>query len=224
MTRYDVAILSDLRYPGGTSAGVVAEVRAQAAAGLATVLVHVPSPHLRHARPFQSRIVACLRDGLAGLAHDDGKLHLWHDDLADEFTRLANAPPPGPIRLFGRREMRSMNSWLHNVDRLVRGQKPTLLVHPQDALARGITSGMMVEVKNEYGAMIVEAEVSDEVQTGNVNYPHGWGHKGGWERAVAAGGGNVNLLSPTDVAAVERLSGSSLIDGIDVELAVATSH
>ncbi|GIM95150.1 hypothetical protein Ato02nite_069430 [Paractinoplanes toevensis] len=69
---YDVAILSDLRYPGGNSASIVAEVRAQAAAGLSTVLIHVPSPHLRHARPFQSRIVDCLRDGLADLAHDDG--------------------------------------------------------------------------------------------------------------------------------------------------------
>jgi glycosyltransferase involved in cell wall biosynthesis len=69
---YDVAILSDLRYPGGNSASIVAEVRAQAAAGLSTVLIHVPSPHLRHARPFQSRIVECLRDGHADLAHDDG--------------------------------------------------------------------------------------------------------------------------------------------------------
>ncbi|MGX6604150.1 glycosyltransferase [Micromonosporaceae bacterium Da 78-11] len=69
---YDVAILSDLRYPGGNSASIVAEVRAQAAAGLSTVLIHVPSPHLKHARPFQSRIVACLREGLADLAHDDG--------------------------------------------------------------------------------------------------------------------------------------------------------
>jgi glycosyltransferase involved in cell wall biosynthesis len=70
MTSYDVAILSDLRYPGGNSASIVAEVRAQAAAGLTTVLIHVPSPHLRHARPFQAEIVACLRDGLADLAHD----------------------------------------------------------------------------------------------------------------------------------------------------------
>src|SRR3954470_2278830 len=70
MTSYDVAILSDLRYPGGNSASIVAEVRAQAAAGLTTVLIHVPSPHLRHARPFQAGIVACLRDGLADLAHD----------------------------------------------------------------------------------------------------------------------------------------------------------
>jgi glycosyltransferase involved in cell wall biosynthesis len=68
---YDVAILSDLRYPGGNSASIVAEVRAQAAAGLSTVLVHVPSPHLKRARPFQAQVVECLRDGLADLAAED---------------------------------------------------------------------------------------------------------------------------------------------------------
>ncbi|HEU4348556.1 MAG TPA: glycosyltransferase [Actinoplanes sp.] len=67
---YDVAILSDLRYPGGNSASIVAEVQAQAGAGLSTVLIHVPSPHLKHARPFHARITACLRDGLAELACD----------------------------------------------------------------------------------------------------------------------------------------------------------
>ncbi|MBU2662147.1 hypothetical protein KOI35_01370 [Actinoplanes bogorensis] len=67
---YDVAILSDLRYPGSHSASIAAEVRAQAAAGLTTVLIHRPAPGLRHTRPFASRIVACLRDGLADLAHD----------------------------------------------------------------------------------------------------------------------------------------------------------
>ncbi len=72
MTAYDVAIASDLRYPGGNSASIVAEVRAQAAAGLSTVLIHVPSPHLKHDRPFQARIVACLREGLTDLGHDDG--------------------------------------------------------------------------------------------------------------------------------------------------------
>ncbi len=68
MNVYDVAILSDLRYPGGNSASIVAEIRAQAAAGLSTVLVHVTSPHLKRDRPFQAGIIACLREGLADLA------------------------------------------------------------------------------------------------------------------------------------------------------------
>ena len=75
MSVYDVAILSDLRYPGGNSASIVAEVRAQAAAGVSTVLIHVPSPHLKHARPFQARVTATLRDGLADLAHDGEEVH-----------------------------------------------------------------------------------------------------------------------------------------------------
>jgi hypothetical protein len=70
MAGYDVAILSDLRDPGGDPASVAAEVRAQAAGGLSTVLLHVPSPGPPDARPFDPRIVACLRDGLADLAHD----------------------------------------------------------------------------------------------------------------------------------------------------------
>lgn len=68
---YDVAILSDFRYPGGTSASIAEEVRAQAAAGLSTVLVHVPSPHQPGVHPFSPRIAELLRDGLADLVHDD---------------------------------------------------------------------------------------------------------------------------------------------------------
>ncbi len=65
---HDVAILSDFRYPGGTSASIADEVRAQAQAGLRTVLVHVPSPHQPRTLPFSPRITELLRDSLATLA------------------------------------------------------------------------------------------------------------------------------------------------------------
>ena len=67
---YDVAILSDFRYPGGTSASIAAEVHAQAEAALSTVLVHVPSPHQPKTLPFSPRISDLLRDGVATLARD----------------------------------------------------------------------------------------------------------------------------------------------------------
>jgi UDP:flavonoid glycosyltransferase YjiC (YdhE family)/glycosyltransferase involved in cell wall biosynthesis len=69
-TTYDVAILCDFRYPGGTSASIAQEVLAQARAGLSTVLVHVPSPHQPGVHPFSPRISDLLRDGLADLVHD----------------------------------------------------------------------------------------------------------------------------------------------------------
>ncbi|SDT77640.1 glycosyltransferase [Actinoplanes derwentensis] len=67
-TVHDVAILSDFRYPGGTSASIAAEVRAQARAGLTTVLVHVRSPHLKAKRAFHPLITELIRDGSATLA------------------------------------------------------------------------------------------------------------------------------------------------------------
>jgi glycosyltransferase involved in cell wall biosynthesis len=61
-------MLTDFRYPGGNSSAVVAEIRAQARAGLSTVLVQIPSPHLRPTRPFHGGVVDCLRAGDAELA------------------------------------------------------------------------------------------------------------------------------------------------------------
>lgn len=74
-TVHDVAILSDFRYPGGNSAAIAAEVRAQAEAGLRTILVHVPSPHNRDGLPFSPRIAELLRDGLAELATPDAAVN-----------------------------------------------------------------------------------------------------------------------------------------------------
>jgi UDP:flavonoid glycosyltransferase YjiC (YdhE family)/glycosyltransferase involved in cell wall biosynthesis len=73
-TVHDVAILSDFRYPGGTSASIAAEVRAQARAGLTTVLVHVRSPHLKRDRPFHPLITELIRDGSAYLAAEGEKV------------------------------------------------------------------------------------------------------------------------------------------------------
>ena len=63
-----MAILTDFRYPGGTSASVAEEIRAQSAAGLSTVLIQVPSPHLRSISRFNQRIVDLLNQGQSDLA------------------------------------------------------------------------------------------------------------------------------------------------------------
>ena len=57
---YDVAIVSDLRYPGGNSSSLVEEIKAQAAAGYTTALVHLPAPHMRRRRSFNHKLIHCL--------------------------------------------------------------------------------------------------------------------------------------------------------------------
>lgn len=152
--------------------------------------------------------------------HEDGRILLWNELIASEFARLDRSPPAAEgLRLFGRRDLKSINSWMHNVERLVAGQRPALLIHPDDAAPRGLAAGAWADVSNRFGTIRVPVEVTDEVRPGSVCYPHGWGHHGGWRRANAAGGANVNVLSPTDPAEIDWVSGSSLMDGIDVEVA-----
>lgn len=52
----DVAILSDLRLPGGTTASIAEEVRAQSAAGMSTALIHAQSQTTKTMVGFSSHI------------------------------------------------------------------------------------------------------------------------------------------------------------------------
>jgi hypothetical protein len=62
---YDVVIVTDCRLPGGTAASVAEEVRAQAAAGLTSALVHVESALVARPRGFNPRLVEVVEEGLA---------------------------------------------------------------------------------------------------------------------------------------------------------------
>lgn len=64
---YDVAIVSDLRFPGGTSTSIAAEIAAQAAAGYRTALIQVKGAVLKYPHPINPAIRACIDRGLADL-------------------------------------------------------------------------------------------------------------------------------------------------------------
>ncbi len=157
------------------------------------------------------------------IAYPDGKLRLWHDILEEEFARFAaarRAPKDLRLKLFSQRTLKSMNSWMHNAAKLVNSQTPVLLIHPEDAAPRGIVTGSPVELRTDHGRVEVVAQVSDAVVRGAVCYPHGWGHNGGWRRANGKPGANINLLLGHGADAVERVSGTTFIDGVPVEAAV----
>lgn len=159
------------------------------------------------------------QDSLPKIAHSDGKIHLWHPQLSDELERLfAEGQKSTVLRLFGRRELKSINSWMHNVERLVRSQRPTLLMHPDDAAERNMDDGQNVIITANGEQVEATLEITVDVVRGSVNYPHGWGHAGGWKRANGTDGTNINALAPRGFAEVEQLSGASFLDGIPVEV------
>ena len=158
-------------------------------------------------------------DNWEKIAHSDRRMRLWHVLIEEEFARLWRTPADSDaLKLISRRDIRSMNSWMHNVDRLVRSQYPTLLINPADAMREGVADGEIVALVNEHGAVTVAIAVSDEMVEGTVCYPHGFGHDAGWTIANGTAGSNMNLLLGIGVGVVERVSGMTVMDGIDVRI------
>jgi hypothetical protein len=63
-SEFDVILLSDFRFPGGTSHSNAEEIKAQAARGLSTGLLQVRSPVLKKERPIAPVIQRCVDAGL----------------------------------------------------------------------------------------------------------------------------------------------------------------
>jgi anaerobic selenocysteine-containing dehydrogenase len=159
------------------------------------------------------------------LATPSGKVELAPPYVMADVPRLRarlDRPVEG-LLLVSRRHLRSNNSWMHNLEPLVRGRdRCTLLVHPDDARAHGLADGALARVTSEAGSIVVPVQVSDEMMRGVVSLPHGWGHdKDGIRLGVARqyAGVNSNILSPGRL--VDPLSNNAVVNGIAVEVVPA---
>jgi anaerobic selenocysteine-containing dehydrogenase len=127
----------------------------------------------------------------------------------------------GQLVLIGRRQLRSNNSWLHNSHRLVKGPaRCTLLIHPDDAQARGVVDGGTAKVSTRHGAIELPVEVTADMMPGVVSVPHGWGHgRPGVQLRVAQTVPGASVNDIIDPARVDELSGTSALTGQPVEVA-----
>jgi anaerobic selenocysteine-containing dehydrogenase len=125
--------------------------------------------------------------------------------------------------LVGRRHLRSNNSWMHNIDVLVKGApRCTLQVHPDDAVRLGVTHGGSARVTSRVGEVVAPVEVTEAIRPGVVSLPHGWGHgQPGTRLRVAAERAGVNSNVLADDRALDPLSGTSVLNGIPVSVAPA---
>jgi anaerobic selenocysteine-containing dehydrogenase len=168
------------------------------------------------------RLVPRLRELLST---PSGKVELAHPYVMADVPRLRARleRKVGRLLLVSRRHLRSNNSWMHNLETLVRGRdRCTLLVHPDDARAKSLADGALARVTSEAGSIVVPVQVSDEMMPGVVSLPHGWGHdKEGIRLGVARqyAGVNSNILSPGRL--VDPLSNNAVVNGIEVEVAPA---
>ncbi|EDM80791.1 Anaerobic dehydrogenase, typically selenocysteine-containing [Plesiocystis pacifica SIR-1] len=137
----------------------------------------------------------------------------------------SRAPTPERPRfaLIGRRLLRSNNSWMHNLPKLVAGKPAcTLQMHPDDALALALRPGDPVRVDSRVGSLTAPLELSDAIMPGVVSLPHGFGHDHAdstLEVAAAHAGVSINEL--TDPEAIDVLSGVAAFSGVPVEVRLA---
>jgi anaerobic selenocysteine-containing dehydrogenase len=161
------------------------------------------------------------------LFHADNKVHLDSQPIAAEISALERGnghDSSFPLRLIGMRELRSHNSWMHNVPKLMQGDRVhAARIHPKDAAAVGIEDGAACRIVSAHGSIELPAKMTDEVRPGTIAVPHGWGHRGGWRQAVKAGGANVNLLASSRPEDLERLAGMAFLNGIPVRLETAAT-
>ncbi|MBS0254925.1 MAG: molybdopterin oxidoreductase family protein [Proteobacteria bacterium] len=160
----------------------------------------------------------------ARLKTRDQRLHCAPAEFLAALARLpAEAPEPAGNRLhlIGRRHVRTNNSWLANSRRLTKGpDRCTLLIHPDDARARGLADGAEAQVTSKSGAVRLKAELSDSMMPGTVSIPHGWGHGlPGVALSVAAERPGVSVNDLTDETAIDPLSNNAGLAGVMVEVA-----
>jgi anaerobic selenocysteine-containing dehydrogenase len=175
------------------------------------------APHGVDLGPLKPRLPDALRTA-------SGKIELAPEPIVVDVARLRaslQTPRNGGLVLVGRRQLRSNNSWMHNLPVLVKGKpRCTLHVHPDDAERLGLQDGGPARLSSRTGEALAPVEVTDAVMPGVVSLPHGWGHDvPGTEQRVATehAGTNSNLLA--DELLVDALSGNAVLNGIPVELA-----
>jgi anaerobic selenocysteine-containing dehydrogenase len=125
------------------------------------------------------------------------------------------------LLLVSRRNIRTNNSWLHNVAGMHNKKNQcTVWVNPADADRLGIVAGAMVEVSSRVGAISIEAEVTDRIMQGVICIPHGWGHgRKGVKLGIATKNPGVSVNDITDHSRVDTICGNAVFSGVPVKIA-----
>jgi anaerobic selenocysteine-containing dehydrogenase len=167
--------------------------------------------------PLKPRVPEMLRT-------PSGKIELAPPSLLDDVRRAAAAlqqPAPDMV-IVGRRQVRSNNSWMHNLPTLAKGPfRCTALVNPADAQRLGLADGALARIARGSSGRHIEAqvEISDEIMQGVISLPHGWGHAlPGARLSVAAERPGANLNDVLDEDLRDPLSGNAVLGGVAVQV------
>jgi anaerobic selenocysteine-containing dehydrogenase len=123
------------------------------------------------------------------------------------------------LLLVTRRNVRSNNSWFHNLERMKKDNRCTAWVNSSDAAARKLEDGDRVRLSSGVGSIDIEIEITDSIMPGVISAPHGWGHnRDGVELSVAAKNPGVSLNDITDNRVIDTICGGAVFSGVPVSI------
>ena len=156
-----------------------------------------------------------------------GKIELAPSIVVSDVKRLRETLKSSTesFLLVGRRDLRSNNSWLHNLPVLVKGEdRCTLWIHTEDAARLELGKGDKVLVQSRTGNLEVTVQITDNIMPGTVSLPHGWGHNlSGTRLGVASQHAGVNMNLVTDEQEIDPISGNAVLNGVPVVIEKAKS-
>ena len=207
---------STLNSPEAATGESTVDSLAPRAAGLSLDVLEA-APHGIDLGPLESRLPGVLRT-------PSGRVELTPEPIVADVERLRGAlgrHANGSVVLVGRRQLRSNNSWMHNLEPLMKGKtRCTMHVHPDDAARFGLEEGRLARVTSAAGEVSVPVEITNAVMPGVVSIPHGWGHDAdGVEMEVATAHAGTNSNTLADESLVDAVSGNAVLNGIPVEVA-----
>jgi anaerobic selenocysteine-containing dehydrogenase len=174
------------------------------------------NPHGVDLGPLSERVPEVLRT-------PSGQIELAPQVLVKDVERLRASleqEKSASMLLIGRRDLRSNNSWMHNLHVLTKGKdRCTLHIHPNDAARLNLTDGEIATVTSASGSVEIPTEITAAIMPGVVSIPHGWGHDlAGTRMRIAREHAGVNVNVLVDGGRVDPLSGNAVLNGIAVEV------
>jgi anaerobic selenocysteine-containing dehydrogenase len=151
-----------------------------------------------------------------------GKVELAPPSLLVDLARPAAdlARPAPDLVIIGRRDVRSNNSWMHNLPTLAKGPfRCTVLVHPLDAERLKLQDGSLAHIASGPRSIQAQVQISSEMMPGVVSLPHGWGHNlPGAQLKLAAERPGANLNALLDDQLRDPLSGNAVLGGVAITM------
>jgi anaerobic selenocysteine-containing dehydrogenase len=167
-----------------------------------------------------------------GLYTPDKKIQLTPQVLVDDLPRLKayfveggmeaeQADSEFDLRIISRLTNRTLG-WMHHSYRLIKGRNPCeLMMHPDDAAARGVQADSRVRVTSRTGEIEIPVTISEDIMPGVVCMPNHWGHgRKGTRQRVANANPGVSMNDLTDIQGYDELTNNAIVNGVPVKVEV----